>query len=81
MATRNPNPPATVSLHRFGNHAALAIVGVKGPTVYLCPKQARDRMAELARGDDSTLCFYPSEALESAFCEGAGLDAMPGAMA
>jgi hypothetical protein len=41
--------------------------------------EARDRMAELARGDDSRLCFYPSDVLRAAFCDGADLprDAFP----
>lgn len=47
--TSKPNPPATVSLHRFGKHAALAIVGVGGPTVYLDGKAARQLAADLAR--------------------------------
>lgn len=46
---RNPNPPAHVSLHRFGDLAALAITGVGGPTVYLDPEQARALSRDLAR--------------------------------
>lgn len=41
---------------------------------------ARDRMKELAAGDCDSLYFWPGdETLQGAFCEGAGLDAMPGA--
>lgn len=42
-------------------------------------RAARDRMAELAAGDYESLYFRPGdETLQNAFCEGAGLDAMPG---
>jgi hypothetical protein len=41
---------------------------------------ARARMARLADGDESELYFYTGDSdLAGAFCEGAGLDAMPGA--
>lgn len=47
--TDNTTPPALVSLHRFGEHAALAILNVPGPTVYLDLKQARQLAADMAR--------------------------------
>lgn len=43
-------------------------------------REARERMAKLAAGDAESLWFYPGEdRLAAAFCEGAELDAMPGA--
>lgn len=42
--------------------------------------EARDRMAELAEGECESLYFWSGdERLQGAFCEGAGIDAMPGA--
>ncbi len=44
--------------------------------------EAREKMSELAAGDYGELIFWPGEErLQSAFCEGAGLDKMPGASA
>lgn len=59
--------------------AICSAIETEARALFEAMQEARDSMAELARGDSDPLFFYPGKEARAAFCEGAGLslDACP----